>query len=282
MSFRRHVITGEPILFAPERAARPHAFTADTSPDERCPFCPGNEGDTPPEIFRLGTSARWLARVFSNKYPPAPGAEVIVEAPEHEARYGELGHVADLVRLYVRRYRLHQSAAYVALFKNEGRAAGSSITHVHSQLVPVQFVPARIARERDAFLRSALCPLCREFENVVAETDTFRWVTPPAGWMPYQQWIIPKRHVSEITDLTEDELQDLAVLLRDASAVTSRVGGSFNWMFMNFPRASSAHAYIDVVPRMTTIAGFELGTGTFVEIIDPASAAEALRAALRA
>lgn len=278
MSFRRHVITGEPILFAPERASRPHAFSSDVErAGERCPFCPGHESDTPPEITRLSTGEGWRARVFSNKYPPATGAEVIVESPDHEARFHDVPHPQDLVRLYVRRYRLHHSAAYVALFKNEGAAAGSSITHVHSQLVPIPFVPARVAHERDAFLRAAHCPLCRDLENLIAETESFRWIAPFDSRMPYQQWIVPKRHVSEITALGDREIDELAMLLRDASAATSRVAGAFNWAFLNFPRATSAHAYIDVLPRMTTIAGFELGTGTFVEIIDPARAAEALR-----
>jgi UDPglucose--hexose-1-phosphate uridylyltransferase len=202
---------------------------------------------------------------------------VIVESPDHEARFHDVPHARDLLRLYVRRYRVHGSAPYVALFKNEGTAAGSSITHVHSQLVPVPFVPARIAQERDAFLRAAHCPLCREFENVIAETSCFRWVTPFDSRMPYQQWIVPRRHVSDLTAFTDEEIDELATLLRDASAATTRIAPAFNWAFINFPRAVSAHAYVDVLPRLTTIAGFELGTGTFVEIVDPARAAETLR-----
>lgn len=277
MSFRRHVITGEPILFAPERAARPHAFPGLSPADDRCPFCPGHEGDTPPEIARVGGGDRWIARVFSNKYPPAPGAEVIVESPDHDARFHQITPVEEVLSLYVRRYRAHQSAAYTAIFKNEGPAAGASITHVHSQLVPLSFVPPRIARERDGFLRTARCPLCRAFEHVIAETSSFSWIAPAASWLPYQQWIVPKRHVPEMTAFTDEELHELAALLSGASQATSRVAGAFNWSFVNFPRETRAHAYVDILPRMTTMAGFELGTGTFVEIIDPARAVADLR-----
>src|SRR5688572_23813507 len=77
-SFRRNRITGDPIVFAPERAARPRAFL-DSSSEGRCPFCRGHEADTPPEIARAGDP--WRARVVPNKYPSIPGAEVIIEAP---------------------------------------------------------------------------------------------------------------------------------------------------------------------------------------------------------
>jgi UDPglucose--hexose-1-phosphate uridylyltransferase len=275
VSFRRHVITGETVLFAPGRAGRPHAFTDDSSEVGRCPFCPGHESDTPAEIGRIrgaGATASWLARVFPNKYPPIEGAEVIVEAPEHDARFEDIDHADTVVRLYIDRYRRHADSACTVMFKNQGVAAGSSIEHVHSQLVPLPFVPVRIAREIAAFENG--CPLCARLENVIRETESFYWIAPSSSWMPYQQWIVPKRHVSEMSAFDDRELAELAELLRASSAATR---SAFNWIFMNFARAPKAHAYVEILPRMTTVAGFELGTGTFVEIIDPARAAEALR-----
>ena len=277
MSVRRNVITGEPVLFAPERAARPRAFTSDAALEERCPFCPGHEDDTPPEIARVADGANWLARVFPNKYPSVEGAEVIVESPDHAARFESLGHAADVVQLYVDRYRAHADAAYTAVFRNEGAAAGSSIEHLHSQVVPVPFVPARIARELEAF-RGA-CPLCAALDShrVIRESDAFAWIAPFGSSFAYQQWVVPRRHVAEMSAFTDDELIELASLLRDVARATSRVAPAYNWAFMNFPRDANGHAYLDVIPRLTTIAGFELGTGTFVEIVDPALAVERLR-----
>lgn len=282
------MITGEEILFAPQRASRRGAWLSSraesgdlaAAPDddiERCPFCPGHEIDTPPEIARVGDSRQWLARVFPNKYPAADGAEVIVESPDHDARFESIEHAAEVVRLYVDRYRAHGHAAYTALFKNEGLEAGSSIPHLHSQLVPLPFVPPRIVRERDAFAGAAACPLCASLEFVIAETDTLRWIAPFASAMPYQQWIVPKQHVPAMTDLDDREIAELGQLLRYASRSTSRIAPAFNWSFMNFAGTAKAHAYIDVMPRLTAIAGLELGTGTFVEIIDPSAAAERLR-----
>ena len=252
MPLRTNPITGEPILYAPDRAARPR----DPSP-ERCPFCPGHEADTPPEILHSGDP--WRIRVFPNKYPPIEGAEVIVESPGHDIAFDEIEHADEVVRTYLQRYRAHGDAAYAALFKNEGRAAGATIPHVHSQLVPLPFVPPRIARESEAFARAARCPLCADAGTALRETATFTWIAPA-----YQQWIVPRRHVNELTMLHDDELADLAELLRDAARASRKV--AFNWMFMNFRGESAGHFYVEVFLRVGTIAGLELGTGTFVDI----------------
>ncbi len=271
MSTLRNPITGEPILFAPHRAERPHAF-ADDPALERCPFCPGHEGDTPPELARAGDP--WNVRVVPNKYPPVEGAEVLVESARHDATFADLAHADEVVRVYVERLRAHAGAPYTALFKNEGLRAGSSIPHVHSQLVPLPFVPPRITRELAGFARG--CPLCDAAGSVIRESESFIWLAPAASWMPYQQWLVPRRHVAAMTELAPSELTELATLLRAASSATSRLG-DFNWAMMNFPRASNAHFYVEILPRITTIAGLELATGTFVEIVDPAAAARRLR-----
>jgi UDPglucose--hexose-1-phosphate uridylyltransferase len=92
--------------------------------------------------------------------------------------------------------------------------------------------------------------------------------------MAYQQWLVPKQHAPEFLDA---DPADLAFFLRTASETMLTIGRSYNWMFLNFPRQAAAHWYVDLFPRLTTIAGFELATGTFVEIMDPAAAARRLR-----
>jgi UDPglucose--hexose-1-phosphate uridylyltransferase len=271
MTFRTHPLTKEPILFAPERAARPGAF-GDGS-EGRCPFCPGNESDTPPELARIGDP--WRVRGFPNKYPPVEGAEVLVESPRHEDGFGDVAHGEDVVALYVSRYAAHRGSEWVSLFKNEGAKAGASIPHVHSQLIPLPFVPPRVTRELAGFAKS--CPLCEPRGSVIRETESFLWLAPEASGMAYQQWIVPRRHVAQLTDLTDRELAELAALLRDAARAMRAIGPAFNWMFMSFPHGSAGHLYVDLFPRLAVIAGFELGTGTFVEIIDPAAAAVRLR-----
>jgi UDPglucose--hexose-1-phosphate uridylyltransferase len=282
-SGRNHPITGEPIIFAPERAARPRAFGGEDT--ARCPFCPGHESDTPPAIATAGDP--WRLRIFPNKYPPVAGAEVIVESPAHGQTFADVEHAAEVVRAYVERYRAHAGSPYTAVFKNEGARGGASIPHVHSQVVPLPFLPPRVVREAAGFARAARCPLCPLDGHVIRETARFTWLAPSGSSMPYQQWIVPKRHVSEMTAFTASEQEELARLLRSAAAAMLRLGDSYNWVFMNFPASTAAdrtaaeragHCYIDLFPRLAAIAGLELGTGTFVEIIDPAAAARRLRA----
>jgi len=280
MTTRAHLITGEPILFAPERAARPHAFLEDPAV-ERCPFCPGHEEETPPQIAAIGDP--WRVRVFPNKYPSVANAEVIVESPNHNDAFDGIEHAKEIVDVYVDRYRAHAGAAYTCLFKNEGPLGGASIPHLHSQVMPLPFVPPRVEREANAFARAGACPLCtaidahRREQLVIREGDAFAWLAPTASWMPYQQWIVPKRHVAEMTAFYDAERTELASLLRSASASMRKISASFNWSFQNFPRQAAAHAYVDLFPRVTAIAGFELASGTFIEIMDPASTVLRLR-----
>lgn len=274
MSFRTNPITGEPVVFAPERAERPHAFGDGNT--GRCPFCPGHESDTPPQICTLGEP--WRVRVFPNKFPPLPLAEVIVEAPDHGATFDAIAHGSEVVATYVERYRAHDRTAYTAVFKNEGPRGGASIPHVHSQVIPVRFTPPRIAGEIGGFLRAASCPLCGDLEGtIIAENESFVWFAPDGSKMPYQQWLVPRRHMSEMSEMTEREIGDLAVMLGKASRAMLTIDRSYNWTFLNFPQQPRAHWYVDLFPRLTHIAGFELGTGTFVEIVDPAAAARRLR-----
>jgi UDPglucose--hexose-1-phosphate uridylyltransferase len=273
MTTVRHRLTGDAVLYAPARSERPHAFTGEGTTEERCPFCPGHEADTPPEIARWG--GPWQIRVVPNKYPPAAGAEVIVESADHGARFEEIACREEILHAYRSRLLAHADAPWVALFRNDGPRAGASLPHVHAQLVPLPFVPPRAVKELSNFAEREHCPLCHVEGTVLRQSEFFTWFTPAASWMPYQQWIVPRRHVHALTELDERELADLASLLGLAAKATRLVGDA-NWLFMNFPHGTKAHFYVEVLPRVTTIAGLELGTGTFVEIVDPATAAKRL------
>lgn len=247
---RRHLITGEPILYAPDRAKRPRWESA------TCPFCPGHESETPPEIARIGDP--WRVRVFPNKFPFVEHHEVIVESGEHDAAFATLAHAPDVVAMYVERYRALRPFGTVALFKNHGAMSGASLPHPHSQIAAVPFVPPRIAREAEAFRRAAECPLCK-VPGAETENASFRLIDPGARMFSDERWIVPKRHIQEISSANVD---DLAAMLQLAA---SRTSGAYNWLFFNYPDAPRAHFYISVAPRVSPVAGFELETGTFVD-----------------
>lgn len=244
------MITGEPILYAPDRARRPRWDSA------VCPFCPGHEHETPREIARTGDP--WRVRVFPNKFPFVEHHEVIVESNEHDAAFATLAHAPDVVAMYVERYRALRPFGTVALFKNHGAMAGASLPHPHSQIAAVPFVPPRIAREAEAFRRAAECPLCK-VQGSVAENASFRLIDPGARMFSDELWIVPKRHIQEIPSANVD---DLAAMLQLAA---SRTPGAYNWLFFNYPDAPRAHFYITIAPRVSPVAGFELETGTFID-----------------
>ena len=272
---RRNLITGEPILFAPERAARPNAF-ADVAPALQCPFCPGNESMTPPEIARTGDP--WRVRVFPNKYPFTEHHEVIVESPAHDATFDAID-AAEVVGVYLNRYRALSSrngVKSVVLFKNHGRAAGASLDHLHSQIAGLPFIPPRVANESSAFARAVSCPLCDAIAThrvaglIVAETDSMISIAPHGSTFAHQQWIAPKRHVNDLAALNDRESRELASLLQLAAVGARKISGAHNWLFLGFPRMAPAHCYADVFPRVTNVAGFEIATGTYVDVVDPA------------
>jgi UDPglucose--hexose-1-phosphate uridylyltransferase len=279
----RHLITGDPILVAPERASRPHAFGPDDAA-EVCPFCAGNESLTPPETARVEREGSWLARAFPNKYPAAEAHEVIVESPEHEATFDRVVDATAIVDLYVDRYlAMAAKSDCVCLFKNHGPTAGASLPHLHSQIVGVPFTPPRIAREAAAFANAENCPLCdaigthRSEGLLLDENDWFAWLAPSASRMANEQWIVPKRHQHEIGTLRDAEIAGLAEMLQSCAEAMHRLAPSYNWLFLNFPRVRAAHFYVEAFPRRTTIAGFELATGTFIEVIEPAETARTIR-----
>jgi len=265
----RTPITQDPVILAPGREQRPNVFEG-----APCPFCPGTEDQTPPEIARDGEP--WRIRVFANRYPPTEHAEVIVESAKHEEPFDALppDHAARVVEMYFERYRAI-GANYVSIFKNHGRRAGASIPHLHSQLVGTTFVPLRAARESDAFARAARCPLCEAGHHpLIAETDNYRWIAPRGSRLAYQQWIVPKSHEHDLGDPRE-----LASLLQSSVRAMRGISDSFNWAFVTFPHEPCGHWYVELFPRIAMIAGYELGMGTFINTIDPADAAKVLSGA---
>lgn len=278
-SIRYNPITGDPVLYAPERSSRPNAFAHDDA--GVCPFCPGNESMTPAESERIERDGHWIARAFPNKYPASEHHEVIVEARDHKANYESIEDAAAIMRLYVDRYRdlrRRNAVAYVSLFKNHGRMAGASIDHLHSQVLASPVLPPRIAKESAAFDAAASCPICTMTrKHTIRESDRFAWFAPEASRMPYEQWIVPKRHIPEPGAMTDDEMRELAALLQNSTSAMRPIAPSYNWSFVAFPASPRGHFYVEIFPRLTSIAGYELGTFMFIEIVDPAKTAEVLR-----
>jgi len=268
------------VVIAPGRTKRPD----EASPVKPvCPFCTGNEAITPPEVFRIGEGVKdglgWQVRVVPNLFPITDIHEVIIHSPDdtHDLEELPLDQVVRVMEAYRQRYRTHQETGQVMIFCNHGLHAGASLGHPHSQLV---VVPKQI--NLDTLSREPLA-------NIVEENTFFRTYCPDFSQWPFEVWIAPKGVGMKFGELTDEELPDLAEVLQkalqriklvfdDPTSVIHHGEMPFGY---NFYIYHGVNWYIRIIPRFIHRAGFELGTGLNVNVVDPTEAAERLKTVIR-
>jgi UDPglucose--hexose-1-phosphate uridylyltransferase len=235
--------------------------------------------------------------------------EVIIETPDHEKGFADLSiaEITDVLIAYRSRYldlRQDPRFRYLVLFKNHGRLAGAPISHSHSQLIAVPLTPPVAATElrvcQEFYESKERCIFCDliEFElslgtRVVKEFANFVTLTPYASCFPFEMRLYPKRHSHDFVLMNDNELAELAQAMKD---MLSRVKGVLRNPPYNFilhsapprqPRLGKPdywesieydfHWHIELVPRLTQIAGFEWGTGFYINPTSPEDAATFLR-----
>ena len=255
---------------------------------------PGSgEGGSGPDTFRLfGSPSPLRGGVWGEElsFPGVGVAEVFVECPHHETAFRNLAHsqATDVLRIWRDRLRhWHDDGrlAFAQVFKNEGPAAGASIEHCHSQLIGVPFLPPAIADElRHA---TAPCPFCRWIEverhgpRYVTESDQFSVNCPTAPRFPGEVWVLPKPHASSFETIADGPLEKLAAVLLDLLRRVDRAfsGPDFNLIVRTAPfrYEGTFHWRIELLPRTTTTAGWEWGTGLLINTMFPEHAARLLR-----
>jgi UDPglucose--hexose-1-phosphate uridylyltransferase len=225
---------------------------------------------------------------------PALGAhEVIVNAPEHATAMAQLGdeQFAAAVATWRERMRAHADASYVQLIVNEGGGAGASLEHSHAQLYALPFVPAAVAREREragayserttgsGLLGDILVEEVRRQERLVAIDDEAALICPWASRSPFELRVIPRREASRF----EDDETGAAMIRTAMTVLAERFGGppELNLWVRTAPRGTEHFGWhVDIAPRLTIKAGFELGTGVDINIYPPEKAASDLRECL--
>lgn len=271
------------VVIAGGRTGRPVSSTSQTSQKPAaCPFCAGNEQATPPEVYRIGTGEKdkpgWQVRVVPNKYPITDTHEVIIHSPDHEKGLHELPEeqVIRVFRTYRDRFRAHEKDGHVLIFCNQGHHAGASLAHPHSQLV---VVPRQI--NLDAV---SLEPIA----NVITENDMFVTYCPDFSQWPYEVWIAPKTRtgmlfgdaddvaIEHLSRVVRTALQKIDLVLHTSTLPFKQANEPFIY---NFYIYHGADWFVRIIPRSIHRAGFELGTGLSVNVVDPTDAAEQLRAA---
>ncbi len=292
--------TGRPILMSPVRQRRPMHTGRDRS--QPCPFCPGNEAATPPEVDGerpdggpLG-AAGWLARAFPNLYPACAHHEVIAEGSAHLEHPADLdaGTLAACARLWQRRIAALEAAPGVAcayFFKNVGASAGASIAHNHSQVLGLEELPPRLVLEQEQQRRLGRCPWCRTLAT--AEDDgrlvfadaRFAIVAPEPPKLPFETWLLPRACESDFL------AADPAALAGDLHAWFRAVGRSLDRPPLNLwlhqipaDRRGGApfHWHFELQPRTGQLAGLELGGDMYINSVPAPVTAARLRAGLAA
>lgn len=225
--------------------------------------------------------------------------EVFIESPEHVTSPSQLSPeaVQDVVWAYRdRMLDLKQDSrlVYALVFKNVGEAAGASLSHTHSQLICTPVTPKRvdeeIARCLDFHRFRGRCLLCdiieqslSEGERVIISSDSFVAIAPYASRSPFEMWILPRRHVSHFEDTPPEVLAELGGVLHEA---LSRLDASldqppYNYLLHTSPFISGPlehyHWHLEVIPRVTRVAGFEWGTGFYINPVAPETAADYMR-----
>lgn len=244
------------------------------------PFAYGNEHLTPPEVYRVGEGAPntqgWKVRVVPNKFPITDTHEVIIHSPDAQKDIEELPleHVEQILYTYRNRYQKYRNDGHVLIFANHGLQAGASLSHPHSQVVVVPKQITLDALEREPF------------NHVVEETNFFTVYCPDFSQWPYEVWIAPKTDEKKFFgDILDDEIKDLSSVLKSA---LSRLHGCYENPEVKKMRADipfcynyyiyhGENWYMRIIPRLIHRAGFELGTGLNVNMIDPEIAANNLK-----
>ena len=225
--------------------------------------------------------------------------EVIVEHPDHLQTIATMsrGAVEDIISSYVERYQAlikSPNVQLVTIFRNNGPRAGTSLRHPHSQIIASPIIPIQIrhvireaVRYFDTMGRCIYCTMIEQEktadERLISETEHFIAFAPFAARSPFETWILPKKHRASFAKISGMEKKDLAGMLLD---ILSRLycgldSPDYNYMVHSAPYhedpADYYHWHLQILPRLSEVAGFELGSSIYLNTMSPEESARYLR-----
>ncbi len=225
--------------------------------------------------------------------------EVIIESPDHSATLSTLPAKAMEDVLWAYRDRMEdlkrdKRFQYTLIFKNEGLIAGATLEHTHSQLIALPIVPIQVQEEIEGAKRhyklKERCIYCdiirQEMQSamrVILETQLFIVLAPYAPRFPFETWILPKKHLSCYSCSTNDDFRDLAGVLQNILRRIDRALSNppYNYVIHTSPFRDENndyyHWHIELMPKLTNVAGFERGSGFYINPTPPEDAAKFLR-----
>lgn len=325
---RKDPITNQWVIIATERGKRPTQFPK--LEEERmggyCPFCPGNETNTPSEVlsYRAMNTVKdtegWWLRVVPNKFPalkidgPLKRSgdgmfdmitgygvhEVLIESPSHDNTFADLTveQIQEIVwAMRDRCIDLHKDAQikYILIFKNWGREAGASQEHPHCQIIALPIVPKQVQEELfgakryfDYKERCAYCDMVqqelKDQARIVCETEQFISFVPYASRFPFETWILPKEHNCFFEQITKNQVGDFSRILKETLKLLKETLNDppYNFVIHTTPYDGTGntpyyHWHLEIIPKLTQTAGFEVGSGFYINPTPPENAAQYLR-----
>lgn len=304
---RKDYIQDKYVIIAPRRHQRPHDTVKEEkqalTPPEHCVFCPQNI-DYGKSTMIVGTKKKWDLVVLKNKFPAvstdnekAYGTqEIIIETPNHNEHLDDqsVSHIKKLFDVYAERTKEISRLSrieYILIFKNDGGRAGASVQHAHSQIFATEFLPPHLfdkSQKTQAYkLQHSSCVYCdvikkeRKGPRFIWEDENVICFCPYASIHNYEVWILPKRHIDNITDLAEKEKFSFARILKHVLQTIDSLGLPYNYYFHQVIYDEDQHLYMKIVPRGSVWAGVEIGSGLIINPIAPEDAAQYYRVMLK-
>ncbi|MEK9165318.1 MAG: DUF4931 domain-containing protein [Patescibacteria group bacterium] len=308
---RKDYIQEKYVIIAPHRSRRPHDAGKIGYAKElkTCPFdsnhtehptgiyCLTPEGDG---VYPSDKNQPWKIKVVFNKYPAValdnPKAygqqEVVIETPDHNQKFEDLPieHISDLLKVYAARtieITKNDKIEYIIIFKNQGGSAGASLEHAHSQIFATDFIPPHLVDKSQRVQRYKLergtcvyCDVISKEQNgprLIYKDSYVIAFCPYASMHNYEAWIMPLRHLDNITLLNGKERLAWARIFQTLVKKLFSIGLDYNYYFHQVVNDEDQHLYVKITPRGPIWAGVEIGSGIVINPVLPEDAAEYYR-----
>ncbi len=305
---RKDYVQEKYVIIAPSRRKRPHDLERpqrlEATKESDCDFCP-QRVDEVNEVLQTTTNTKekgesWAIKVIANKFPVLsvknPKAygqqEVVIETPSHIKEIEDLQteRIAEIFKVYAERTQKisrDKKIEYILIFKNNGGAAGASLQHAHSQIFATEFLPPHLkdkSHNVQAYkLKHGTCVYCDVIKKEhrgprkVFEDKNVIAFCPWAPMHNYEIWLMPKRHLDNVTLLTPAERLSFAKFLKKILQKINLLGMPYNYYFHQVINDEDQHLYLKITPRGSVWAGVEIGSGLIINPVSPEEAAKFYR-----
>ncbi len=305
---RKDYIQEKYVIIAPRRGKRPHDTERAIPPSQlkksECAFCPENVKKSGKALLTVNKSKEknepWAIKVIANKFPAVSTKnkkaygqqEVVIETPNHLLETDDLSakRIAEILEVYAKRTEAiskDKKINYILIFKNDGGPAGASLKHAHSQIFATEFLPPHLRdksqRVQAYKLKKGTCVYC---DVIKKESHSPRLICQDKNivcfcpWAPihnYEVWLMPKRHIDNITQLTPAERDSFAKALKKILKKICELGLPYNYYFHQVIKDEDQHLYMKITPRGSVWAGVEIGSGMIINPVAPEDAAKFFR-----